>query len=194
MREVRDHYFRKAKKQGYVARSVYKLQEINQKHNIIQKGDKVVDLGCFPGSWMQYIGESIGDSGMVVGIDLQELHIPLKRNMHFVQGDINELDTALMSKFASRFDTVCSDMAPKTTGIKSMDAERSYRLCQGAHSIARRCLEKGGNVIFKIFQGAPLEGFLGELKKDFTIVKRYKPESSRSESVEVFVIGLGKKR
>ena len=193
MRKNQDHYFRKAKKQGYVARSVYKLAEINQKQKIIRIGDRVIDLGCFPGSWMQYITKSVGNAGIVVGIDSKELKMSLKGNMYFLKIDIHELDFDILGRFADQFDVVCSDMAPKTTGIKSIDAENSYRLCQTAHLVARQWLKKGGNVVVKIFQGALLEGFVKDLTEDFKTVKRFKPKSSRKESKEIFVIGTGKK-
>ncbi len=193
MKPVRDHFFQKAKTQGYAARSVYKLAEIDRKRRIIRPGDRVVDLGCFPGSWMQYIGESVGSTGMVVGIDPQELKIPLRENMHFLKSDIYDLDIRDLGRFSDRFDVVCSDMAPNTTGVRSMDAEKSYRLCQMAHRVARKWLGKGGKTVVKIFQGAQSERFVLDLKEDFDIVKRFKPKSSRKDSVEIFVIGIGKK-
>ncbi len=194
MKKVKDYYFQKAKAQGYVARSIYKLEEINQKHRIIKPGNRVVDLGCYPGSWMQYINQAVGNSGLVVGVDLNEITIPLKKNMIFLQSDIGELDIDSLGQYANIFDVICSDMAPKTTGTKSIDAERSYQLCQMAELVAQKWLITGGNLVVKIFQGAPMDRLIAELKENYQTVKRFKPKSSRNESVEIFVLGLGKNK
>jgi 23S rRNA (uridine2552-2'-O)-methyltransferase len=142
---------------------------------------------------MQYIIKVVGKKGLVIGVDITKLEIPLKENMFFVHSDINELDVDRLGGHTDRFDVICSDMAPKTTGIKSVDANRSYQLCQMAEWVAQRWLKKGGHTVVKIFQGAPLERFIHEMKQNYRVVKRHKPKSSRNESVEIFVLGIGKK-
>lgn len=193
MKKVQDHYFKKAKQDGFAARSAYKLQEINQKHHIIGRGSRVLDLGCFPGSWMQYIAQQIGEKGLVVGVDRTNLKIPLTPNMRFIHSDINELDLALPGTFVDRYDLVCSDMAPDTTGIKSVDAERSIQLCEMALWVAQKWLKNGGNTVVKVLVGGPFDRLLKQMRSEYTHVKTVKPKSSRNESKEVFVLGLNKK-
>ena len=192
MKQVQDHYFRKARKEGFAARSAFKLKEIDTKHHLLKKGNRVLDLGCFPGSWMQYISQRIGKEGLVVGIDRTALAIPLKDNMQFIQGDINEIELSLLDRFEAPFDLVCSDMAPNTTGVKHIDAARSYQLCQMALLIAQKRLKPGGFTLVKILQGGPFEDLLKQMRSEYKKVSIVKPKSSRSESKELFVLGLGK--
>lgn len=192
MKEVQDHYFKKAKKDGYVARSAFKLEEIDKKVNLLKSGQKVMDLGCYPGSWMQYISKKVGADGLVVGIDRTEYKNQLKNNMVVLHEDINELDIDTLGQYADSFDVVCSDMAPNTCGIKSVDAERSLQLCQMALYVAEKFLKKGGATVVKVFQGSPLERLVKQMRQEYKVVKRIKPKSSRNESKEIFVVGEGK--
>lgn len=194
MKEVQDYYFKKAKKDKYVARSAYKLEEIQKKHPILRKGQKVMDLGCFPGSWLQYVSRVIGKEGLVLGIDLQDLKMNLPENARFIHGDINELDLNQFAEYASNFDVIVSDMAPKTTGIKHLDAERSFQLCDMALFVAEKYLKNSGSIVVKVFQGAPLEKLLKKMRAEYQKVAIVKPKSSRNESVEVFVVGMKKKQ
>lgn len=193
MKNVQDHYFRKAKKDGYVARSAYKLQEIDQKNGLINKGDRVLDLGCFPGSWMQYIAKQVGSSGLVVGIDRTPLEISLGDNMRFIHSDINDLDLDILGQHSERFDLVCSDMAPNTSGIKSTDAARSFQLCRMALLVAEKWLKPGGATLVKILQGSSFPELQKLMREEYATVKNIKPKSSRSESKEIFVLGLNRK-
>jgi len=192
MKKVKDFYFKKAKAKGFVARSAFKLEEIDQKNQILKPGMSVMDLGCFPGSWLQYISKKIGKEGIVIGVDIQELKMPLSANMKFIHSDINELDLAALKQIKPYFDLVCSDMAPKTTGIKGTDADRSYHLCQMVLSTSQKLLKYGGNTLIKVFQGAALEKLVQQMKTEYQIVKRIKPKSSRNESVEIFILGINK--
>lgn len=189
MKEIQDYYFKKAKKDGYVARSAYKLEEIDTKHKLLKPGDKVIDLGCFPGSWMQYISKKVGTKGLVMGVDRTALKIPLKENMRFVHGDINELDLTVTSQYADSFDVVCSDMAPNTTGNKNVDAARSFQLCQMALLVAQNNLKRSGLTVVKILQGSTFDQLLRQMRDEYQKVKIVKPKSSRNESKEVFVLG-----
>ena len=190
MRNVQDHYFKKAKKEGYSARSIYKLKEIDQKHRLIKSGDRVLDLGCFPGSWLQYISGKIGSKGVVVGVDQTKLTMLLEDNMRFIHSDIFDLDTTVLSTHAQKFDLICSDMAPKTTGIRNVDADRSVQLCLQTLYIAQSVLRKGGSVLMKVLQGAAQDRLSKQMKAQYKMLKRTKPQSSRSESKELFFIGL----
>ena len=183
-----DHYTSRAKKDRYPARSVYKLQEIQKKHHLIKKGYKVLDLGCFPGSWLLYAGQQTGSSGEIVGIDLKPVTIQVPSHVKMMTADVHMLDTDTLGK---KFHVVLSDMAPATTGNKTVDEARSLGLCQSALFIAKKVLIQGGSFVCKVFQGQDLKSFSEEVSTTFKERKIFKPRSSRKASKEVFVIGLG---
>lgn len=191
MKEVQDHYFQKAKKEGYVARSAFKLQEIDQKHKIFRRGMRVLDLGCAPGSWLQYSAKQVGKNGHVLGIDLSEVTITLPECVQVHQADIFAEET--LSLFEGTFDLIISDMAPKTTGIRSVDAQRSHNLCEQVLWLANSRLKTGGTLLVKAFQGGTFDGLRKNFQEQYQKVKICKPKSSRNESVEVFLLGLQKK-
>jgi 23S rRNA (uridine2552-2'-O)-methyltransferase len=185
-----DAYSRQAKKDKYPARSVYKLQEIQKKHHLIKKGHKVLDLGCCPGSWLLYAARQTGSSGKVVGIDLNPVSIQVPSHVHVLTADVLDLDAATLDK---AFNVVLSDMAPTTTGNKTVDAARSINLCESALYIAKTVLVPGGSFVCKVFQGSDFNSFSEEVRIAFETRKIFKPRSSRKASKEVFVIGIGKK-
>lgn len=189
MKQIRDHFFKQAKRDGYAARSAYKLKEIDTKHRLLKKGAIVLDLGCYPGSWLQYIAQKIGKEGQVIGVDRTELRIPLQPNMTFIHSDINDLDPDTPELSNLCFDLVCSDMAPDSTGIRNVDAERSAHLCRAAMAIALPLLKNNGNVLLKTFHGSAFDSLRQQLKSEYQHVKTIKPKSSRSESKEVFLLG-----
>ena len=184
-----DHYTRRAKKDKYPARSVYKLEEIQQKHQLIQKGHKVLDLGCFPGSWLLYAAGQTGSSGQIVGIDLKPVSIQVPSHVKVLAADVLNLKVETLDK---AFNVVLSDMAPATTGNKTVDAARSINLCETALYIARAVLAPGGSFVCKVFQGSDFSSFSEEVRKSFKARKIFKPRSSRKASKEIFVIGIGK--
>lgn len=188
-----DHYTRRAQKENYAARSVYKLAEIQKKHRVIKKRDRVLDLGCAPGSWLQFAAEQTGDKGKVVGIDLKPVTIRLPDHVQAVVGDIDELFQEAHPALGSGFSVVLSDMAPATTGNKHADSVRSFVLCETALAVAEKALKPGGHFVCKIFQGEDFKAFCDNVKKRFNKMLRFKPQSSRKGSKEIFVIGLGKK-
>jgi len=186
-----DHYSRRAKKDRYPARSVYKLEEIQQKHSLIKKGDKVLDLGCFPGSWLLYAAKLTGDRGRVIGIDLKPVKIQVAPNIEVITGDVFEIKA---ESLGNDFNVVLSDMAPATTGHKAVDSARSAGLCETALTIAERVLLPGGSFVCKIFQGPDFNQFLDSVRTGFKSQKIFKPRSSRKASKEIFIIGLGFKK
>lgn len=186
-----DHYTRQAKKARYPARSVFKLEEIQQKHHLIKKGDMILDLGCSPGSWLLYAAKLTGDRGRVVGIDLKPVKIQSASNVEIITGDVFELDTGSLG---NDFNVVMSDMAPATTGHKAVDAARSAGLSEAALEIARNVLLPGGAFVCKIFQGTDFNQFVDSVRASFDKQKIFKPKSSRKASKEIFVIGLGLKK
>ena len=189
----RDHYSRRAQKEKYAARSVYKLEEIQKKHRLIRKGGHVLDLGCAPGSWLQYAAEQTGPKGKVVGVDLKPVTIKLPDHVQVVTGDIDEIFRDDAQVIGSGFSAVLSDMAPATTGNKHADAVRSFVLCEIALEVATKVLRPGGHFVVKIFQGEDFKAFCDNVRKRFDKMHIFKPQSSRKGSKEIFIIGLNKK-
>lgn len=188
-----DHYSRRAKKERFPARSVFKLQEIQSKHHLIKKGDKVLDLGCAPGSWLLYAANLTGNKGQVVGIDLKPVSEKVPPHVRIYNGDILTLDDRFFESLGKDFNVVVSDMSPATTGNKHVDSARSYNLCQAALSIAQTLLIPGGSFVCKIFQGEDFKEFSDSVRSVFKSHKIFKPQSSRKASKEIYIIGLGKK-
>ncbi len=186
-----DHYTQKAKKDNYPARSVYKLQEIQNKTRIIKPGHRILDLGCSPGSWLLYAAQLVGEKGQVMGIDLKPVTIPLPAHAKAYQGDIYAIDDTLSQAIGYNFDVVMSDMAPDTTGIKDVDAARSHLLCEAALSVAKERLSAGGVFVCKIFHGPDFKSFSDAVRQVFRQHKIFKPESSRKASREIYIIGSG---
>ncbi len=193
--KVKDHYYKKAKAQKYFARSIYKLEEIDKKHQVLKKQDRVLDLGYYPGSWMQYTSEKIGPDGVVVGIDIQEENQKLSylKNAKFYQKDIFSIKSLDDLEMSTPFDVVLSDMAPSTTGIKSVDQARSVELIESTLLLLPVLLKKEGNYVFKIFDGPDVQGLISNLRKNFKKIFQFKPKSTRSISKEFFVIAKGYK-
>ncbi len=195
MRKVKDYYYNKAKKDKYPARSVYKLEEAQAKYQIIKRGDSILDLGCFPGSWSIYASELAGSKGVVVGVDLQQASQsprPDGAPIHWLCQDITEPEfLPMVMKIRPSFRVIISDMAPKTTGSKWADAQQSLNLVYISLDIVDQLLLNNGNFICKVFQGEDFPKFVEDVKKRFTMVKVLKPKSSRIESREVFVLGTG---
>lgn len=181
-----EYYTRKAKQEGYPARSVYKLKEIDEKYKIFKKGDLVLDLGCAPGSWLKYISEKIGENGKVIGVDLNEKKIPLAKNIIFIQKDIFQLGK---DDFIKKFNAVVSDLSPKTSGIKFADETASLDLAEKAFELAKMFLKAGGNFICKIFEGGLADNFFKEVKKEFRSAKLFRPKAVIKGSREIYIIG-----
>ena len=188
-RRVADFWTRKARNEKYPARSIYKLKEIDQKHGLFQPGDRVLDLGAAPGAWLKYTAHRVGQKGLVLGIDLKKIEIGLNSNMRFKQIDIFDLESAGLTE-NGLFDLVLSDMAPATTGVKSVDQIRSLELAERALDISRSVLKNGGGFLVKIFEGPDVKGYFDDLRLVFRSVKRIKPKSSRKFSPEIFGLGL----
>ncbi|MCD6586858.1 MAG: RlmE family RNA methyltransferase [Desulfobacteraceae bacterium] len=192
-----DHYARKAKKENFPARSVYKLKEIQKKFKLIKTGDKVLDLGCAPGSWAKFAAELAGKEGRVIGVDLKKVSERFPSNTRIIIGNVIELAEKdkenLAEIIGTGYHAVLSDMAPSTTGRKEVDAARSYYLCMAALTIAQKALKPNGCFVSKIFQGEDFEEFKDAVCQIFDKHKIFKPQSCRKESKEIYIIGLGKR-
>jgi 23S rRNA (uridine2552-2'-O)-methyltransferase len=186
-----DHFGRRAKTQGYPARSVYKLQEIDRRISLFKPGQRVLDLGAAPGSFSLYAAEKVGVKGLVVGVDLQEIRIAAPPNVRFLQQDIAQLDPASLqaSLGVAQFDVVLSDMAPHTSGQRHRDQYLSFELYMQALRVSEALLAAGGHFVGKLFQGPELEQARAATRKLLGSARIIKPEASRSESSEIFLTG-----
>ena len=191
--KVKDHYFKKAKKDNFLARSIYKLEELDQKYKIIDKGDHVVDFGYHPGSWVQYISRKVKE-GSVTGIDIKPVNKKLlseSGNIRLYEKSIFDITSTAELGRDEMFDAVVSDMAPNTTGIRSVDQDRSLNLVEAVFEILPIFLKKDGNFVIKVFDSSQAQAFLRDNKKIFKEYYQLKPKSTRSVSKEFFAIGKG---
>jgi 23S rRNA (uridine2552-2'-O)-methyltransferase len=187
----RDRFHQKAKRDGFLARAVYKLEEIDKKHAIFEPGmARVLDLGCAPGSWLQYARQRIGEPARLVGLDRGPLHKP-PPGARIVVGDVMTIDVAELVGDLRAFDIVLSDMAPDTSGIRHLDQARSEALFERALEIAVAVLAPGGNFVGKLFQGPDFKKLTEAVRARFVAQKTAKPASSRQISIEQYVIGKG---
>ena len=191
----KDHYFRKAKEEGYRARSAFKLEEIARRFSLLKSGAKVLDLGAAPGGFLQVLSEAVGPKGAVLGLDLVAVRPLGKANVTTAVLDVlaPDFDARLDALRAGPFDVVVSDMAPKTTGIRSTDEARSLRLAEKALELACARGKPGSAFITKLFMGGDFEQFRARLRELFAQVKVVRPEATRGASVEVYLVGVGKR-
>ncbi|PTW60524.1 23S rRNA Um-2552 2'-O-methyltransferase [Breoghania corrubedonensis] len=194
-RQLNDPYVRRAKQEGYRSRAVFKLLEINEKHDFIKPGMRVVDLGAAPGGWSQIVADRVGSTDEdphVVAIDFLDMdEIP---GVIFLKKDFLDDDAPDALKNAlggHKADLVLSDMAAPTTGHKQTDHLRTTHLFEVAADFAREVLVPGGVFLSKVFRGGTENALLAELKKEYVSVHHLKPPSSRKESPELFVLAKG---
>lgn len=189
-----DFWARKAKDEGYPARSVYKLMEIQEKFRLLRPGYTVLDLGAAPGSWSQYLAELCGPSGFLVAVDLSPIQIKAKHpNSLLLRGDIFSPDIRAAILEKAPYDAVLCDAAPATSGNSIVDSGRSAALVEAAIDYARVALRQGGCLVTKIFQGGQERGFIDQLKVDFREARGFKPKACRAESFETYLVAQGRK-
>lgn len=190
MRDVQDHYFRQAKRDGYRSRAAYKLTEILDRKRLLTQGARVLDVGAAPGSWSQVLGRKLGARGQIVAIDLKPIDPSgLGDNVSVVEGDVTE--ATLEDLGGMPFDLIVSDMAPDTTGNPFGDHHRSVRLCNTLLDRATEWLVEGGALVMKVFEGEVYRELLARTAREFEKAKGFKPAASRTESVEMFIIATG---
>jgi 23S rRNA (uridine2552-2'-O)-methyltransferase len=185
-----DAFFRKARSEGFVARSIYKLEEIDRRHHLLRPGMRVLDLGCRPGSWMQYACSVVGSHGKVVGVDRYPLPKPVPGAQVLV-GDIYVLTDQELLAGLPAYDVVMSDMAPDTTGIRATDQARSAALVEEALGRAERLLAPLGAFVAKVFQSPDVAKIRTRMGTRFSDVRLFKPDSCRGESTELYLVGKG---
>lgn len=188
----RDHYRRLAKDQGYRSRAAYKLKQINDSYRILKRGNRVIDIGCAPGGWVQVATKKVSPGGRVVGIDLKEVE-PVAGATIF-QGSID--DPAAVAKMVEalgneKADVILSDLAPNVSGMWEVDHARQIDLTRSALALAKQVLKAGGNAVFKVFEGEFLNELKGEMKASFGKVLVSKPTASRQESSELYLVCIG---
>jgi 23S rRNA (uridine2552-2'-O)-methyltransferase len=192
--DPQDKLMHHAYKEGFRARSVYKLKELDQKFHLIKPGQNVLDLGAAPGSWLQYTSIHVTSSGKVLGLDLK----PIKKvadNVITSVCEVTNLDLVISQIKKANFqyfDLIISDLAPNTSGIAHADHIRSLKLDKSAVDLSQKFLRSGGNLIMKVFPGASLDDFIKELKENFAEVKLTKVSATRDRSSEIYIVCLGK--
>lgn len=187
-----DLYRRLAKKRGYKSRAAFKLIQLHKKYGIFSKGDKVLDLGCAPGGWLQVASRYVGKAGLVVGIDKRPVK-GMPENVRFIKKDIYDerVIEAIREVTHADFDIVLSDLSPEVTGIWELDSIRQIDLSKRALEIARQVLKEGGMMVIKIFQGETINDLIKALRREFEDVRLTKPPASRKESSELYAVCFG---
>lgn len=186
----KDHYYRKAKEEGLASRAVYKLEELDQQFRLIKPGFKILDMGCAPGGWLQYIAHKIGPQGKAVGIDLLEVKAKFPENIFILKGDATqeEMQKLCMDKLGGEADLIVSDMSPNLSGIRFKDNYESYMLCLIVLKVSQKILKKGGSMIIKIFPGDELAEFKKKIHENFEDMKIHIPKATRKGSSEIYLI------
>ena len=189
-----DEFVKRAQREGWRSRAVYKLEEIDQKYRLIRPGMTVVDLGAAPGGWSQYAEKVLAGKGRIIALDILEMD-PLP-GVEFIQGDFTEdepLDLLMKNLDGSKVDLVLSDMAPNISGMQAVDQPRGIYLVELAIDFAAKVLGNNGNLLFKAFQGEGFEDIVRALRGQYRKVLIRKPRASRPRSREVYVLAQGRK-
>jgi len=187
-----DEYVKRARKEGYRSRAVYKLKEIDTRDRLIKPGMVVVDLGAAPGAWSQYLAERVGRNGQVFALDI--LPMDALPGVEVLKGDFTEETTlkALLNALGGRLvDLVISDMSPNISGVDSADKARAMYLSELAVDFASQALKPGGGLLMKVFQGAGFSDLYKDVQGKFTRVVSRKPKASRARSAEIYVLATG---
>jgi len=192
----KDHFYRKAKREGKASRAIYKLSELQNRFKLIDRGGIALDLGCAPGGWLQELSEIVGKSGRVIGIDFLPVKISLSKNVVVIEGDLNDEESIkrIEDEANGLVDAVLSDMSPNISGIAFADAYRSYELSMLAFEICEKSLREGGNFVTKIFPGEEFTEYIKLLKKNFKKVSTVTPAATRRTSSERYILAIGYKR
>ena len=188
----RDHYRKRAKEEGYRSRAAFKLLQMNQKYHLIKPGDRVIDIGSAPGGWLEVASNEVGPRGLVIGVDLVRVK-PVGKNVKIIMADITSPDFPDRLHFElgkGNADSVIADLSPKVSGIWDMDQFRQIELCHKVVDLLPSILVRNGVAVMKAFQGEELDSLIKRLKKSFSRVEVSKPNASRSESSEVYLVSM----
>ncbi len=191
----KDQFYKSAKESGYRSRAFFKLKEMDKKYKLFKRNDSVLDLGAWPGSWLEYTIKAVGNSGLCVGADLVEMKEFPENNVHCVTGDLRDESTIeeILSINPKRFDSVISDMSPKLTGIKEADRAGAIACAELAFWLSEKFLKPNGIFLTKVFKSEEANQFFRDIRKSFDELKRSKLDSTRKTSNEFYIIGIGYK-
>jgi len=186
----KDHYYRKAKKEGYASRAAYKLIDLDQKYHLLFPGGRVIELGCCPGGWSQVIVGKVGPRGRVFGVDRLKKAHNLPREVVYISADLTDVSDRerLVAEVGDKVDLILSDMAPDTSGIGFRDHYRSYELAIGALEVGKLLLKRGGHILLKVLAGEEMKTLISTLKGEFEKVITIAPKASRQGSSERYIL------
>jgi 23S rRNA (uridine2552-2'-O)-methyltransferase len=187
-----DRHTRAAKAAGYPARSVFKLEEIHQRYRLFRPGQRVLDLGAAPGSWSLYASQCVGPAGRVLAVDLSEITEALPPNVCVKQLDVFSAERAVLAELGP-YHVVLSDMAPRTSGTKARDQALSYELCTRALAVADELAAPDSHFVVKLFMSPDFAALKRAIVARYADCRVVRPEATRSQSTEVFLVGLGRK-
>jgi 23S rRNA (uridine2552-2'-O)-methyltransferase len=190
----KDAYHQRAKREGYRSRAAYKLEELQKRTQVLKRGARVFDLGCWPGGWLQVAAQLVGPKGRVVGVDLAELDPPLDEpNVQFLCADLTAADTAdrLLALLGGPADVVLCDAAPKLTGVRDADRAHEEQLLEAVEALLPRLLRPGGDFLVKLLESPEAQTIEKRLRTRFDKARSLKPKASRKGSTERYLVGHG---
>ncbi|MBI2342760.1 MAG: RlmE family RNA methyltransferase [Deltaproteobacteria bacterium] len=193
--ERKDHYYQQAKREGRASRAAFKLDELQARYRLVRRGERVVDLGCAPGGWLQPLAEWVGPTGRVIGVDQRPVTIPLPAQVITLVADIGALakdPTPILLRTGGLVALVLSDIAPNTSGTRFHDQVRSLNLARASWACAAQLLAPGGHFVVKIFEGPDVAEFRRALRTHFTKVVTVDPQATRKGSFERYFVCLQK--
>jgi 23S rRNA (uridine2552-2'-O)-methyltransferase len=189
----KDAFHRRAKAEGYRARSAYKLAELDDRYRVLRRGDRVVDLGAWPGGWLQVAAERVGPEGRVVGVDVVRLEPLAAATVSVVTGDVRDPATAaaVRERLGRPADVVLSDLAPKLTGVRATDEARSAELVEAVLGALPALLAPGGRLLTKLFMTSDFQRLVGDIRRRFADTTTTRPEATRRGSAELYAVARG---
>ncbi|NLF25246.1 MAG: RlmE family RNA methyltransferase [Deltaproteobacteria bacterium] len=189
----KDHFYNKAKSQGFRSRAYFKLEELSAKYKLFRTGFKVLDLGAWPGGWLQFAGKAVGPKGLVLGLDLVEIEAFAESHIKTLRGDACDphVQQQAVALAGAKFDVVLSDMSPKLSGVREADSAAAVALAEAALSACRFCLKEDGALVIKLFKGVGTEEFVRGARSSFKKLAREELEASRKTSNEYYLVGRG---
>ena len=189
----KDSHYRRAKAEGFRARSAYKLADLDDRHCLFHKGDRVVDLGAWPGGWLQVVLERVGPQGLVVGVDVVPIDAVPAKNVRLLVGDVRDpaIVDAIRSHLGGSADVVVSDVAPKLTGVRDVDEARCAELTDAILERLPALLVPNGRAVLKVFMDASYQATVAQLRQSFRVVKTTRSTATRQGSAELYVVAEG---
>ena len=193
MYQRKDAFYVRAKAAGYRSRAAFKLEQLTQRYHLFHRGDRVVDLGAWPGGWLQVVARHVGPSGIVVGVDLQPIDPLPEKNVRTLCGDVTAPDVqrCITDACGGKADVVLSDLAPKLTGVRARDDARAQALAEHTLELAAHILKPGGTLVIKLFMSDALPRYVARLRIVFGHVRTTRPDATRKGSDEMYTIASG---